>query len=139
MKPGVSWAVVLVGALSVPLGPARAQQATRAGLWQFTSDAVTAPGAQGQAGADTFTNCIDPARSIPTNPRYSCRVDGVNRSGGNVSWTMTCTVPEGVFQSQATAQYRGGTMNGTISTYVPMLGGQMTQRISGRYLGACSR
>jgi hypothetical protein len=53
---------------------------------------------------------------------------------------MTCSVPQGAFRSDAVAQYRGGgTMDGTMTTYVPMIGGQMTQRLTGRYLGPCTK
>jgi hypothetical protein len=114
----------------------RAEEAIRAGLWQFTSQDQSANSA---SGGTSFTSCIDPARSVPTDPRFGCSVRGVNRSGARVSWAMTCTVPQGVFSSQAVAEYRGGTMDGTMTTFVPMIGGQMTQRISGRYLGPCNK
>ena len=117
------------------IGQAHAQEAARAGLWQFVSQDQSG----GSSASSSFTKCIDPARSVPTDPQVSCNVTGVNRNGTAVSWAMTCTVPQGTFNSKAVAQYRGGTMDGTITTDVPMLGGQMVQRISGRYLGACNR
>jgi uncharacterized protein DUF3617 len=129
--------LLVVGVLPVLVAaPARAEDAARAGLWQFTSQDQS--GNSG-SGSTSFTSCIDPARSVPTDPRLGCSVRGVNRSGTRVSWAMTCTVPQGVFNSQAVAEYRGGAMDGTMTTYVPMIGGQMTQRISGRYLGPCNR
>jgi Protein of unknown function (DUF3617) len=129
--------LLLVGVLPVLVAAStRAEDAPRAGLWQFTSQDQS--GNSG-SGSTSFTSCIDPARSVPTDPRLGCSVRGVNRSGTRVSWAMTCTVPQGVFNSQAVAEYRGGAMDGTMTTYVPMIGGQMTQRISGRYLGPCNR
>jgi len=136
MKSAVRLALWLLGAMASLAGSADAQDATRAGLWQFTSQDQSANSA---SGGTSFTSCFDPARSVPTDPRLTCSVRGVNRSGTRLSWAMTCTVPQGVFSSQAVAEFRGGTMNGTMTTIVPMIGGQMTQRISGHYLGPCNR
>jgi hypothetical protein len=137
VKPDFRSAVFALAALAALVASADAQEATRAGLWQFTAQDQS--GASSAGGGTTFTSCIDPARSVPTDPQLACRVGGVNRSGATVTWAMTCTVPQGTFSSQAVARYHGGTMDGTITTEVPVLGGQMVQRISGRYLGACTR
>lgn len=137
MKSAISGALLVVAALPALVATSgHAEDASRAGLWQFTSQDQSANPA---AGGTSFTSCFDPARSVPTDPSLACSVRGVNRSGTRVSWAMTCTVPQGVFSSQAVAEYRGGTMDGTMTTFVPMIGGQMTQRISGRYLGPCNR
>jgi hypothetical protein len=134
VKSQIGSAVLALAAILVLAGSVEAQEAMRAGLWQFTARDQSS-----SADGTSFTSCLDPARSVPTDPSLSCKINGVNRNGANVSWSMTCTVPQGVFTSQAVAQYRGGTMDGTMTTYVPMIGGQMSQRISGRYLGPCTR
>jgi len=140
-------ALVLAALLALAAASAHAQETMKAGLWQFTSqgDMPTTPsgfsppqGGQSQLGG-SFTNCIDPARSIPVDPQLSCRVDGVNRRGAAVTWTTTCSTPQGTFQSQGMAQYRSDTMAGTLTTYVPIINGKITQRISGRYVGPCTR
>ena len=137
MKSVISVALLLVATLpAFVAASARAEDASRAGLWQFTSHDQS--GNSGSGGT-SFTSCLDPTRSVPTDPSMACSVRGVNRSGTRVSWAMTCTVPQGVFSSQAVAEYRGGTMDGTMTTFVPMIGGQMTQRISGRFLGPCNK
>jgi hypothetical protein len=141
-------APLFAGVLALAVASANAQEATRPGLWQFTAQGQMArspagfsspPGAETQPGGTSFTSCIDPARSVPTDPSLSCSVESTNRSGATVRWTMTCSVPQGAFRSDAVAQYRGGTMDGTMTTYVPMIGGQMTQRLTGRYLGPCTK
>ena len=137
MKPDIRPVVLVLAAWAALVLPADAQEATWAGLWQFTAQDQSRASSAG--GGTTFTSCIDPARSVPTDPQLGCRVSGVNRSGPNVTWAMTCTVPQGTFNSKAVAQYRGGTMAGTITTDVPVIGGQMVQQISGRYLGPCNR
>ena len=120
---------------------AQTPQTTPACLWQFTSQGdMPAPSSGSQTEiSGSFTNCIDPARTVPVDPRFSCKVNGMNRNGAAVTWATTCTTPHGTFQSQGMAQYSGDTMSGTLTTYVPMIGGQVTQRISGRYLGPCRR
>jgi hypothetical protein len=147
VKPASRRAVLLLAAFpALAAASGRAQEAMKSGLWQFTSQNETAasaagfsPPSQAQQGGSTFTNCIDPTRSVPTDPHLGCKVESVNRSGATVTWAMTCTVPQGTFRSQAVAQYSGSTMTGTMTTFVPMIGGQMSQRISGRYLGPCTR
>ena len=134
-------AVLLAALTAVASSSAQAQGTIQAGLWQFTSEgglpASAPPGSQSQISSG-FTNCIDPARSVPVDPKLSCQVNSMNNRGGAVTWSTTCTTPQGTFQSQGTAQYSADRMTGTLSTYVPMIGGQVTQRISGRYLGPCS-
>ena len=116
---------------------AHAQERIKAGLWQFTSQAEPQPGVTSRIGAN-FTNCIDPARSVPVDPSMSCRVDGMNRRGTAITWATTCTTSDGTFQSQGAAQYRATTMSGTLTTEVPVLGGKVLQLITGRYLGPCT-
>jgi Protein of unknown function (DUF3617) len=143
---GISRTALLSAALAIAASASGQAQQSRAGLWQFTSqgDMAASPGVSTASGSQTqisgsFTNCIDPARSIPLDPHLSCQINGINRRGAAVTWATTCSMPQGTFQSQGVAQYSGDTMTGTLTTYVPMLNGQITQRISGRYVGPCSR
>ena len=114
-------------------------QTIPAGLWQFTSQGDTPALSYGSQVNGSFTNCIDPARTVPVDPRFSCQVNDMNRNGAAVTWRTTCTTQYGTFRSEGAAQYSGDTMAGTLTTYVPMIGGQIRQRISGRYLGPCRR
>src|SRR5260370_21282817 len=53
---------------------------------------------------------------------------------------MTCTNSKGGVRSEGVAQYRGDTMDGTLITNFPAANGtvtDLTQRITGRYLGPC--
>ena len=131
-----SRAALLAGLSAVAIGTSvDAQETIKGGLWQFTSQG--GPQQSGQQIGSNFTNCIDPARSVPVDPKLSCRVDGMNRRGPAVTWATTCNTPQGTFQSKAVAQYGATTMSGTLTTEVPVLGGQVVQQISGRYLGPC--
>jgi hypothetical protein len=116
---------------------AQTPQTIPAGLWQFTSQSDTLSLSSGSQVNGSFTNCIDPARTVPVDPLFSCQVNDVNRNGAVVRWASTCTTPQGTFRSQGVAQYSGDAMTGTLSTYVPIIGAQITQRIYGRYIGSC--
>jgi uncharacterized protein DUF3617 len=138
-------AVLLAALTAVASTSAQAEQTIQAGLWQFTSEGglpasaiISAPSGSQSQVASGFTNCIDPARSVPIDPKFSCQVNSMNNRDGAVTWATTCTTPQGTFQTRGAAQYSADSMTGTLSTYVPMVGGQITQRISGRYLGPCS-
>ena len=134
-------ALLLAVFLALAGASGHAQQPIQSGLWQFTSqgDAPTpSPGSRAEMNSG-FINCIDPAQSVPIDPKLKCQVNAMDRRGAAVNWSTTCITPHGTFQSQGVAQYSGGTMTGTLSTYVPMIGSQVTQRISGRYLGPCTR
>jgi hypothetical protein len=138
MKFSITCAALLFVAFS-----ANAQQGIRPGLWEFISQGPALPfrfSATGGAysASSSFTSCMDPTRSVPTDPRLACKVDGMNRSGATISWQTTCSLPEGTYRSEAVAQYSGETMSGTMTTRVPVLG-QISQRISGHYLGPCNR
>jgi len=138
-------------------GPAYAQDAVKRGRWEFTSQLQTPampqmppgvslpPGVQAPPGGGmsaTHTSCIDPEKAVPTDPRSECRVDGMQRNGGTITWSTTCTTPQGTVRSEGVAHYRGDTMEGTMTTRVPTANGQTmdnTQRITGRYLGPCPK
>jgi hypothetical protein len=127
--------LLLAATVALPaVSSLHAQERIKAGLWQFTAQIEPQPGVQSKIGAN-FTNCIDPARSVPVDPSVSCRIDGMNRRGTAVTWATTCTTPDGTFQSQGAAQYSTTAMSGTLTTEVPVLGGQVVQLITGRYLG----
>jgi len=126
------------------------------GQWEFTSQlqmpgmpqvppgVQPPPNAPMQQGgmASTYRACVDSERAVPSDPRGGCKIEHVQRNGGTVSWTGTCTSPQGAVRSEGTAHYSGDTMEATLTTQVPGANGQTlktTQRITGHYIGACVR
>jgi hypothetical protein len=108
--------------------------------------AQSPPGAQSQqAGSPdmTRTACVDPANPVPAETQQGnvqCKLDKMERNGGNVTWAMTCTSPRGQIQSAGSARYAGETMEATLTARVPGPNGQPVDtpgRITGRYLGPC--
>ncbi len=148
MKTRAVEGIVLATLLSVvtPIA-AHAADELIAGKWQFTTQlqmpALPQPaaGAQGQPDSSppmTRTACIDAANPVPADAH--CKLDDVNRRGGVVTWTMTCTSPQGPIQSAGSARYTGNTMEATITARVPGPNGEPVDapgRISGRYVGPC--
>lgn len=129
-----------------------AVDAIRAGKWQFTTEMQMpagmqpAPGGQVQPGGSTRmtrTACITPANPVPaaTEGNVQCKVDNERRNGGTVSWTMTCTPPQGrPVRSDGVAHYTGDAMEATFTTHLTAPDGHAVDnlgRITGRYLGAC--
>jgi hypothetical protein len=137
--------------------PARAADGIKPGRWEFSSQMQMPampqlpPGThlpsgvqlqQGGGMSATHTSCIEPDRAVPTDPRPECRIERMQRNGGTVNWTTTCTTAQGAVHSEGVAQYTGDAMQATLTTHIPQPGGQTmntAQRITGRYLGACQQ
>jgi hypothetical protein len=154
MKIRVADGGILLIALLVGITATAAQAADeiRAGKWQFTTQmqmpagVQSTPGAQARPGGSpgmTRAACIDPANPVPAETQQGnvqCKLDKVERNGGNVTWSMTCSSPQGPIQSAGSARYAGDTMEATLTARVPGPNGQPVDtpgRITGRYLGPC--
>jgi Protein of unknown function (DUF3617) len=145
------------GLAAAPMASAHAQNAVKAGRWEFTSQLQTPampqlppgaslpPGMQTQPGGGigaTHTSCIDPEKAVPTDPRPECKVDNMARNGGTITWSTTCTTQQGTVRSEGVAHYLGDTMEATMTTHLPAGDGRTidnSQRITGRYLGPCAK
>jgi Protein of unknown function (DUF3617) len=140
-------AILLIG--MVTTAPANAADQIRGGKWQFTTEMRMPATAQSSAGAQarptrmTRMACIDPANPVPaeTQGDVQCKVDKMQRNGGTVTWSMTCTPPQGApVRSDGVAHYAGTTMEATFTTHMTAQNGHPVDnpgRISGRYVGAC--
>jgi hypothetical protein len=136
---------------------ASAAETIKPGRWEFTSQmqlpggaqmpsgTSLPPGVQGRPGGGmsaTHTSCINPDQAVPTDPRPECRVERMQRNGATITWSASCTTGQGTVRSDGVAHYAGNAMEATLTTHVPGHGGAVmnaTQRITGRYLGACTR
>jgi hypothetical protein len=155
MKIGFAAGAILLGtALAATATTAsRAADEIKSGRWQFTTQ-MQMPGAQQQPlaaqpqpGANpgvSHTECISSANPVPAETqqgRLQCKRDRMERRGGTVTWSTTCTGPQGPpIRSDGVAQYTGDRMDGTVTTHVFGPDGKPVDnpgRITGRYLGPC--
>lgn len=143
MKPTICGLALLALMIGSAI-PARAADAIKGGNWEFTSQLQGLAGAAAPSGGvvgSTQMLCINAERAVPTDPRQGCTIDRTQRNGGTVSWTGTCTTPQGKVRSEGVAQYSGDTMQATLTTHIPQPNGNTldtSQRITGRYRGACA-
>jgi hypothetical protein len=155
MNIGAAKSAVVVGVLltgTVTTSAADAADEIRNGKWQFTTEmqmpTTTQPPSSVQAGPGSNTKmthiaCISQENPVPaeTQRDVQCKVDKMQRNGGTVTWTMTCTPPQGTpVRSDGVAHYAGTTMQGTFTAHMTAANGKPADnpgRISGRYVGAC--
>jgi hypothetical protein len=154
-------AAVPLAALAVAVvAGAHAADVIRAGKWEFAAQVqvpnlpklppgiTLPPGINvGPGGINvTRTSCVNQATAVPPDLRPpaeqhgQCKIDRLDRNGGTVHWTTTCTTQEGSIHSEGTAHYTGDKMEATLLTRSVDQSGraqQTSQRITGRYLGAC--
>ena len=136
---------------------AGAAETIKPGRWEFTSQmqmpggaqmpsgTSLPPGVQGRPGGGmsaTHSSCINPDQAVPTDPRPECRVERMQRNGATITWSASCTTGQGTVRSDGVAHYAGNAMEAALTTHVPGQGGAVMdtkQRITGRYLGPCTR
>jgi Protein of unknown function (DUF3617) len=133
---------------------AQADDAIRPGKWAFSA-VVSGPraplGAEFRSNGVALreTECItsdDPLPPMargPSTPRYgqqACKIDKTNVSGGTVSWSMTCAMPEIMVNVDGVVHYHGVTVEGEYTVH-GLIPGQppidRTMPVTGLYLGPC--
>ena len=151
-RPRTTVAVILFATLGTCA--AQANDAVRPGKWAFSA-VVSEPRAPlgAELGSNGLalreTQCItsdDPLPPMargPSTPRYghqTCKIDQTNVSGGTVSWSMTCAMPQIMINVDGVVHYHGVTVEGeyTVHGVIP---GQppinKTMPVTGLYLGPC--
>ena len=131
--------------------------AVKPGRWQFTAELQTPPAAkspdesqapraalpQSGGGINTsYYGCITSQKVVPAEFGPQCKLDSTERNGPAITWSMTCTNPQGAVRSDGVAQYSGDTMEATMISHLPGADDKvtdMTQHISGHYVGRCTR
>jgi hypothetical protein len=137
--------------------PERGADSVKQGLWQFTSELQTpmppkaAAGevplqaAEPQSGGGiktSYSGCITSEQVVPAELGPQCKLDSSDRDRTAITWSMTCTNSQGPVRSEGVAKYAGDTMEATMISHLPGGDGKstdLTQHISGRYLGPCAQ
>ncbi|MGH6644823.1 MAG: DUF3617 domain-containing protein [Solimonas sp.] len=90
-----------------------------------------------------FEHCVTNADLVPKNDAQDrCKVTRMDRQGDTVNWASICDSPQGKMEATGTATYSGDTMTSTTHMTGTDARGKpidMTQKISGRYVGACTK
>jgi hypothetical protein len=140
-------------------GSARADDAIKAGKWEYTAQVQMPnmpklpPGVQlppniqmGPNGMKvTNTRCITPDEAAPDGrplgqQNNKCTRDKWERDGGTLHWVITCQTQHGPAHSEGVGHYHGDTMEADITTQTLLPNGgpsQTTTHVTGHYLGAC--
>ena len=151
-RPRTTVAVFLIATLGTCA--VQADDAIRPGKWAFSAvvSEATAPlgaGLRSNRLALRETVCIasdDPLPPMargPSTPRYgqqACKIDKTNISGGTVSWSMTCAMPQIMINVEGVVHYRGVTLEGEYTVHGEIPGQQPIDRtmpVTGLYLGPC--
>jgi len=164
----LKWVLVaLLAILWAGFGAAHAADMVKPGSWEYTTTmqmpnmpplppgVQLPPGVHMQSGPGgmtvTSTHCVtvgDPIAGLnqphgPAGAGMQCSNDRMERNGSTVSWTGTCTMPDGgTVHSQGTAHYAGDRMEADVKTSTtPPQGGASTNtsmHVTGRYLGPCN-
>ena len=151
-RPRTNVAVILFTTLGTCA--AQADDAARPGRWAFSA---VVSGSRAPLGAESMSNglalreteCItsdDPLPPMargPSTPRYGhqvCKIDQTNVSGGTVSWSMTCAMPQIMIKVDGVVHYHGVTLDGEYTVHGVIPGQLPIDRampVTGLYLGPC--
>ena len=157
---------LLIGIAAALLGGTAlaADDTLKAGKWEFVTEVhgpkapTIPPGAKLPPGVQmrpdgsmsvTRTVCVTAQNPVPVGPpqlqqgqsQPNCKLDKMDRSGGDTHWAMTCSGPQGSSHAEGEAHYRGDTMQASTQSHFAapnQPAADVTEQTSGRYLGACT-
>lgn len=140
-----------------------AEDSLKPGKWEFVTDMrgpkppplppgqKLPPGVQLRPDGSmsiTHSVCVSAKNPVPVGPppqaqadKAGCKLDKMERTGGDVNWAMTCAAPQGTTHAEGEAHYRGDTMEANLKTHTTAANGpaaDVTEHVTGRFLGACS-
>lgn len=90
-----------------------------------------------------YERCVTKDDLVPRDDkgREHCTVTKQTRRGNTVEWAASCDTPDGKMQGEGTATYTGEAMKSTMHMTGTSHGRpiDMTQNVTGRYLGPCKQ
>ena len=122
---------------------AGAQAEIKEGLWEITTKAEI-KGVPMQMPATTVKQCITKDKAAPKSASedYECKTKDYKVSGDTVTYSVECWGKGGLMFTQGKTIYKGNTFNGTSTTKIKAKGQpemQMSNKISGKYIGPCKK
>jgi hypothetical protein len=108
------------------------------GLWEITIR-MEVPGMPVQMPPQTYTQCLTQKEAVPQQkaPDQNCKITKQDIKGDTVSWVVECNTSEGTAVSDGRLTYKGDTFEGIIT--MKQRGMEVTQRLSGRWIGKCEK
>lgn len=108
------------------------------GLWEITMR-MEVPGMPVQMPPQTYTQCLTQKEAVPQReePAQGCKIVKKDIKGDTVSWVVECKTNEGTAVSDGNITYKGDTFEGIIK--MKQRGMEVTQRLSGRWIGNCEK
>ena len=122
---------------------ANASAEIKDGLWEMTTK-VEMKGMPAQMPASTVRQCITKNNPVPQSDAkgYKCKTKDYKVSGDTVTYTVECTGKDSFVLTSGKTTYKGNTFDGTSTTNIKTKGQpevQMTNKISGKYIGPCTK
>ena len=135
--------VMILVVLSIAVLSSEAFAQLKDGLWEITTQ-VEIKGMQQQMPPTTVRQCITSNDPVPKNQdkNFECKTISQKVSGNTIHYAVECKGREGIMTSTGQSTYTGSTMSGSSQTSFIMKGQpemQMTNRMTGKYLGACPK
>ena len=127
---------IVVSALVLLSSPVMAGPNMKEGKWQISSK-MEMPGMPMQIPPQTFSHCLTKKDMVPRQekPDQSCKMVKNSVKGSTVSWLMECNTPQGPSTIDGKVTYKGDSFDGLIK--IRQAGMEMTQRLSGKWVGQC--
>ena len=113
------------------------------GLWEITTK-VEIKGMPGKMPPSTVRHCLKKNDPVPKAKDKStdCKMKDQKISGDTVTYAMECTSKDSVVLTSGTMTYKGNTFAGASTTNIKSKGQpemQMNNKMSGKYIGPCTK
>lgn len=113
------------------------------GLWEITTK-MEIKGMPGQMPPISMRQCTTKNDAVPkSNTKGTeCKTKDYNKSGDTVTYTTECTGKNSVTLTSGKMTYNGNMFDGTSTTTIKTKGQperEMTTKMSGRYIGPCTK
>jgi hypothetical protein len=135
--------ITVLAVLFTLVWAAGAQAEIKEGLWEIMTKAEM-KGVPMQMPATTVQQCITKDKPVPKSASddYECKVKDYKVNGDTVTYKIECWGNGGLMITEGKTTYKGNTFDGTSTTRIKAKGQpemQMSNKISGKYIGPCKK
>ncbi|HKR64991.1 MAG TPA: DUF3617 family protein [Thermoanaerobaculia bacterium] len=139
MRKSLPYVLAALAAMTIA-SSAFAAHPQKPGKWRVTME-MDMPGMPMKMPPITHEVCVteedmkDPQKSVPNDPKSQCKVSDYKVDGNTVSWTVEC--PKQDTKGEGHITFDGDSYTGAMK--LKMGDREMTQKYSGKWLGACEK